>query len=253
MKLFQLTLQTLIVRKSWIVALIAVAVVPFLLPLLVPSEFALNLIKPARAQAAWVILWFVSMFWLFGQAARQGDLHVHSGLGSYFRSMGTGSARQFIELWLAFAVFLTSLTLVTVLVCLFAASPAGEFGAWLVLNLQSAVLSLAVLMPLTMLALAFGSRFGSLVGFLVSLGLAIYGLYGVGYIEFATFEVKNILIRSLYAVSPQFHLGDLSEQVVFQMGSLKGKLFTEILVYLLGVGLIVFSGSIFTYRATARS
>ena len=127
MKLFQLTLQTLIVRKSWIVALIAVAVVPFLLPLLVPSEFALNLIKPARAQAAWVILWFVSMFWLFGQAARQGDLHIHSGLGSYFRSMGVGSARQFIELSLAFAVFLAGLIFVTVLVCLFAASPPGKF------------------------------------------------------------------------------------------------------------------------------
>ena len=119
--------------------------------------------------------------------------------------------------------------------------------------MQSAVLSLAVLMPLTMLALAVGSRFGSLVGFLVSLGLAIYGLYGVGYIEFATFEAKNILVRSLYAISPQFHLGNLSEQIVFQMGSLKGSLFINILIYLLGVGFIVISSSVFTYRATAKS
>ncbi len=53
MKLYRLTLQTLLMRKAWVVALFCVAVLPFLLPILIPAEFALGLVEPARAQAAW--------------------------------------------------------------------------------------------------------------------------------------------------------------------------------------------------------
>lgn len=253
MKLFKITLQTLLVRKAWVVALFCIGALPFLLPVLVPSEFALGLIEPARAQAAWVLLWLVTAFWLFGQAARQGDQNVKSGLGTYFHSMGQGSTRQLCEVWLAHVVVLFLMVLVAVLVCCLGASPEVGVGSWMLTNLQYGVLFLVVASPLLMLATALGSRFGTLIGYLFTAGITFYGLYGVGYLEVATKVEANGLIRLLYAVSPQYHLADLTEQLVFQMGHLKGSLFLNILLYLGGLSLITSAGSFLTYRTTAKA
>ena len=253
MNLFKITLQTLLARKAWVVALFGVGALPFLLPVLVPSEFALGLVEPARAQAAWVILWMVTTFWLFGQAARQGSQNVQSGLGCYFHSMGQGSVRQLFEVWLAHAVVLIPLVLCAVLVCCLGAAPQVNVGAWVMTNLQYGVLFSLVTLPLLMLAIALGSRFGPLVGYLLTTGLTLYGLYGVGYLEVATKVESNSLIRFIYAFSPQYHLADLTEQLVFQMGSLRGPLFYNIFIYLGGLSLITSAGSILTYRTTAKA
>lgn len=253
MKLFQLTLRTLLVRKAWVVALFCVGLLPFLLPVLVPSEFALGLIEPARAQAAWVLLWLVTTFWLFGQAARQGDQNVKSGLGTYFHSMGLGSVRQLCQVWLAHAVILVPLVLLAILVCCLGAAPDENVGSWILTNLQYGVLFLVVTLPLMMLATALGSRFGTLIGYLVTVGITFYGLYGVGYLEVATKVESNGLIRLVYAISPQYHLADLTEQLVFQMGALKFTLFLNILVYLGGLSLITSASSFLAHRTTAKA
>lgn len=253
MKLYQLTLRTLLVRKAWVVALFCVGLLPFLLPILVPSEFALGLVEPARAQAAWIILWLVTTFWLFGQAARQGDQNVKTGLGTYFHSMGMGSIRQLCEVWLAHAVILVPLVLLAVLVCCLGAAPNENFGSWVVANIQYGTLFLVVALPLLMLATALGSRFGTLIGYLFTVGMTFYGLYGVGYLEVATKVESNSFIRFLYAISPQYHLADLTEQLVFQMGSLKFTLFLNILIYLGGLSLITSAGSFLAHRTTAKA
>ena len=253
MNLFKITLRTLLVRKAWVVALFCVGALPFLLPVLVPSEFALGLIEPARAQAAWVLLWLVTTFWLFGQAARQGDQNVKSGLGTYFHSMGQGSIRQLCEVWLAHAVVLIPLVLVAILVCCLGAAPESHVGSWILTNIQYGVLFLVVVLPLMMLATAIGSRFGTLIGYLLTVGLTFYGLYGVGYLEVATKVESNSVIRFIYAISPQYHLADLTEQLVFQMGNLTGALFFNILLYLGGLSLITSAGSFLAYRTTAKA
>ena len=253
MNLFKLTLRTLLVRKAWIVALFCVAALPFLLPILVPDEFALGLIAPARAQAAWVLLWLVTAFWLFGQGARQGEQNVRSGVGAYFRSQGQGSIRQLFEIWLSHVVVLVPLVLAAILVCCLGAAPSVEVGSWIITNLQYGVLFLLTTLPLLMFAIALGSRFGTLIAYLVTVGLTLYGLYGVGYLELATKVEGNGLIRVLYTFSPQYHLADLTEQLVFQMGSLKSALFFNIVVYLGGLSLITFAGSLATYRSTAKA
>lgn len=253
MNLFKITLKTLLVRKAWVVALFCIGALPFLLPILVPSEFALGLVEPARAQAAWVLLWLVTTFWLFGQAARQGDQNVKSGLGTYFHSMGQGSVRQLCEVWLAHAAILVPLVLVAVLVCCLGAAPEGNVSSWVMTNLQYGVLFLLVVLPLMMLATALGSRFGTLIGYLFTVGITFYGLYGVGYLEVATKVEENGFIRLLYAVSPQYHLADLTEQLVFQMGHLKSSLFLNIFAYLGGLSLITSAGSFLAYRTTAKA
>ena len=253
MNLFKITLQTLFARKAWVVALFSIGALPFLLPVLVPSHFALGLIDPARAQAAWVLLWLVTTFWLFGQAARQGAQNVQSGLGTYFHSMGQGSVRQLLEVWLAHAAVLVPLVLVAILVCCLGAAPEVNVNVWIVTNLQYGLLFLVVVLPLLMLAIALGSRFGTLVGYLFTVGITFYGLYGVGYLEVATKVETNELIRFLYAFSPQYHLADLTERLVFQMGSLNKPLFLNILAYLGGLSLITSAGSFLTYRTTAKA
>lgn len=253
MKLFQLTFRTLLARKAWVVALFAIGALPFLLPILVPSDFALGLVEPARAQAAWVILWIVTAFWLFGQAARQGDLNVKTGLGAYFRSMGQGSVRQLSEVWLAHTLVLLPLVLTAILVCCIGAAPQEGMGSWILTNVQYGVLFLLVVLPLLMLATALGSRFGTLIGYLFTVGIAIYGLYGVGYLEVATKVESNGFIRFIYAFSPQYHLADLTEQLVFQMGHLKSALFLNIVLYLGGLSLITSAGSVLAYRTTAKA
>jgi hypothetical protein len=255
MKLFKLTFHILLARKAWVVALFCVGAMPFILPVLVPSEFALGLVEPARAQAAWVLLWVVGIFWLLGQAARQGEHNVKTGVGTYFHSMGQGSFRQLAEIWLAHAVILVPLTFTAVLVSSLGAAPSGEgmLGDWVVTNIQYGALFLLVMLPLLMLALALGSRFGSLVGYLTTVGLSLYGLYGVGYLEVATKVEENELIRFIYAISPQYHLADLTEQLVFRMGALDWKLFLSIGAYLMGLSLITLAGSLLTYRTTAKA
>lgn len=253
MKLFKITLRTLLVRKAWVVALFCISALPFLLPVLVPSEFALGLVEPARAQAAWVLLWMVTAFWLFGQAARQGDLNVKSGLGSYFHSMGQGSVRQLCEVWLAHAAILLPLVIVAVLVCCLGATPKTGGSTWVATNLQYGVLFLLVTLPLLMLAIALGSRFGPLIGYLFTVGITFYGLYGVGYLEIATKVEENGLMRLLYAISPQYHLADLTERLVFQMGQLQKALFVDILIYLAGLSFITSAGSFLAYRTTAKA
>lgn len=253
MNLFKLTFRTLLERKVWVVALFCVSVLPFLLPVLVPSEFALGLIAPARAQAAWVLLWVVTTFWLFGQGARQGEQNVRSGVGAYFRSQGQGPVRQLFEIWLAHALVMMPLVFAAVLVCCLGAMPPSGLGSWVLTNLQYGLLFLLVVMPLLMFAIALGSRFGTLIGYLVTAGLTIYGLYGVGYLEVATKVESNDFIRFLYAFSPQYHLADLTELLVFQMGHLKSALFFNIILYLGGLSLITFAGSMLTYRSTAKA
>jgi hypothetical protein len=215
MKLFKLTFHILLARKAWVVALFCVGALPFILPALVPSEFALGLVEPARAQAAWVLLWVVSIFWLVGQASRQGEHNVKTGIGTYFHSMGQGSFGQLAEIWLAHAAILVPLVITAILVCCLGAAPDGKEMAadWVVTNLQYGALFLMVMLPLLALALGLGSRFGSLVGYLTTVGLTLYGLYGVGYLEVATKVEQNELIRFIYAFSPQYHLADLTEQL----------------------------------------
>lgn len=253
MNLFKLTLRTLFARKAWVVALFSVGALPFILPILVPTHFAIGLVEPSRAQAAWVLLWIVTVFWLFGEGARQGEQNVRSGVGAYFGSQGQGAIRQLFEIWLSHVLVLIPLVLTVVAVCCLGAAPQAGVGSWVVTNLQYGVLFLLVTLPLLMLAIALGSRFGTLISYLIVVGLALYGLYGVGYLELATKVEGNELIRLLYTISPQYHLGDLTERLLFQLGHLKASLFLNISLYLGGLSLITFAGSLVTYRSTANA
>lgn len=251
MQLYRLTLATMLQRKVWIIALLCALVLPIILPYLTPYESNPSLIEPARAQAAWICLWVVTIAWVFFQAARFGDDTARSGLGAYFLSAGVSRVSQMMQIWLACLTFLLPLVAITLGLCLIGAMPSGvsQAGMWVATNMQYAALFLLVTMPLVMLAAAIGSRFGSTIGYLVPLCLSVYGMYGVGYLAMMTTVQNNVLLDWLYVVSPHYHLADLTPRLVFRHGSMLGSEFLHLVAYFVGIKLVLSMISTLCFQA----
>ena len=253
MSLFRLTLATIIQRKVWVIMLLCVALFPTVLPYLTPHDANPTLIQPARAQAAWVTLWVVSIGWILFQAAGFGDNTSKSGLGSYFLSGGMSRVCQMIQLWLACVIFLLPLVVVTLAVVILGAMPSGEgqVGMWIAVNLQYALLLILVVSPLMLVAISLGSRFGATAGYVVPLFLALYGMYGVGYLAMMTEVEDNVILDTIYVLSPHYHLADLTPRLIFSQGAMLGSEFMQVVMYFLGLKLIfsVFSALIFRAKS----
>ncbi len=249
MPLFKLTLVTLFARKAWFFVIFAALVLPFTLPYLTPWETNVKLLEPARAQVTWSVAWLVAIFWTFTSAARFGEANSRTGLGAYFRSRGMGRLRQMFEIWLGCMVYLLPVVGISVAVCLTAAMPSHseEASMWVATNLQFALLFLLAVGPLALLCVSLGSRFGALVGYIVPVTLFLYGLYGVGYIGMMIRQQGGVVLEWIYAVSPHYHLADLTNRLVFKMGDLPSDTFGTLLVYFVGVTcvLTIFSTSFF--------
>ena len=249
MPLFRLTVVTLFARKAWFFVIFAALVLPFTLPYVTPWETNINLLEPARAQVAWSVAWLVAIFWTFTTAARFGESNSRTGLGSYFRSRGMSRLRQMFEIWLGCMVYLLPVVGIALAVCLTAAMPGNskEASMWVATNFQFALLFLMTVGPLALLCVSLGSRFGALVGYVVPVTLCLYGLYGVGYIGMMIRQEGSALLEWVYAVSPHYHLADLTDRLVFKMGNLPTATFATLLVYFVGVTLVltIFSTSCF--------
>ncbi len=241
MRLFRLTLATIFQRKAWAICAFAVAVLPFLLPLLSSAEEKPVLIQPARIQAAWAALWICTLVWGLFTAAKQGEANTRSGLGEYFLTTGTTPGRQWIAIWLAVACFIVPLTLAAAAVSQFGATPSdpAEREFWWVMNLQYAALFLLVTLPLIALAVALASRFGSVAGFAIPLALALYGLYGVGYLDNLLKLEENPVLQGFWLFSPQYRYADLTQRLYFKSGALPASAFWGMAAYYLGLMLVL--------------
>lgn len=233
------------------IALLCTGLLPLVLPYLTTYESNPTLLAPARAQAAWVGLWLISMLWVFFQAARFGDDNARSGIGSYFLSAGVSSINQLFQIAAACLSFLVPLLVVAVAVCLLGAMPSDDAQAnmWLTLNGQYALLFLVAVSPLVMLAVALGGRFGGTVGYLIPLGLLVFGVYGVGYLEMMSEARDSAFLDWLFVISPHYHLADLTPRLVFKMGSMVSSEFVGNLFYLTGVGLVWGAVAALSFRA----
>lgn len=250
MDLFRLTVTTLIARKAWLIVLLAAILLPLVLPYFTPYEANIRLLEPARAQAAWVVAWIIAILWTLAQAASFGDKNSRAGLGAYFRSQGLGPVRQIFSIWSAVMLFLLPVVFCAVVICLVTAMPAdsGEASMWVMTNLQFAVLFLLVIGPLALLAVGLASRFGSMVGYVVPTTLCLYGLYGVGFLGETVKSRDNPLLEWVYALSPQYHLADLTPRLIFKMGHLPSADFLTYLVYFAAVTLVISSCATLLFR-----
>jgi len=96
-------------------------------------------------------------------------------------------------------------------------------------------LFLLVVAPLLALSLALASRFGGIAGYIVSLGLTVYGLYGVGYLDNMLKLEANTFLQSIWIFSPHYHFADLTQRLYFKSGALPSAAFGQMIVYFLGI------------------
>jgi hypothetical protein len=243
MRLFRLTFATILQRKAWAICAFAVICLPFVLPLVSSATEKPLLVQPARILAAWNTLWICSLVWGLFTAAREGENNAKSGIGEYFLTTGVSVTRQLFEIWLAVFCFIAPLTILTALICQFAAAPADpvEHSMWWLLNAQYAALFLLVIAPLLALATALASRFGGITGFSVTLLITLYGLYGVGYLDQMLKLEANPILRGLWVFSPHYRLADLTQRLYFKTGALPAGAFWMMMLYFAGI-LAVYSG-----------
>jgi len=237
MRLFRLTLTTIIQRKAWAICLFAVICLPFALPWISSATEKPILVQPARVLAAWNTLWVCGLVWGLFTASREGEANAKSGIGEYFLTTGTSPTRQLFQIWLAVFSFIAPLAVVAALVCQFAAAPADplERSLWLVLNSQYVVLFLLVVGPLLLLATALASRFGGITGFSITLLLAIYGLYGVGYLDNMLQLEENPFLNGIWLFSPHYRFADLTQRLLFKSGPLPTAAFWTMTLYFCGI------------------
>lgn len=250
MRLFRLTFATIFQRKSWALCLFAVLAMPFVLPWISSATEKPILIQPARILAAWGTLWICAVFWGLFTAADHGETNAKSGVGEYFQTTGTSATRQLFEIWLAIFSFIAPLTLITALICQFAAAPANpaEKGHWLALNFQYVSLFLLVIAPLLALAIAIASRFGGIAGFAVTFGITLYGLYGIGYLESMLKIEDNPVLLGLWTCSPHYNLADLTQRLLFKSGALPTEGFKNMVLYFLGISAVYAGASRLCFR-----
>lgn len=253
--LFNLTLRTILRRKTFVIFALLIGLLPFLLPYLTPWELNHGLLQPARAQAAWSLLWFTMLSWLLFQCADFGRQVVATGLGAYLKGSGLSPLKQAFQVWLGCQVFWLAMSLLPVLICVFTASPAdpSEAKFWLYTNIQFLITVWLISAPLSFLAIALGSRLSATVAYLIPTGLALYGLYGLWYIQLIRNNVLNMLLDVLWIISPHYHIGDFTNRLVFKEGALSASDFTAIVLYLalhaLALGII----GCLLYRSTTKS
>ncbi|MCU0797834.1 MAG: hypothetical protein MUF31_18080 [Akkermansiaceae bacterium] len=252
---FLLTCRSIHRRKSWVICAFAVGVLPFLLPYVSAAAENASLYKPALAQATWALAWICALGWGFFTAAHAGDKLAQSGTGEFFSAAGIRPWQQLLSVWLANLCFVAPLGIIAALVAIAGASPAlaDERAAWIATNFQYTVLFILAVGPLLALSIAIASRFGAIAGFFLSGSLAIYGLYGVGYLKLLTSLEDHPVLTWLARISPHYHLADPTERLRYKMGEIDWSGFPLLLAYFFGIALflLALSRAVFRTRATA--
>ena len=250
MSLYKLTLATILTRKTFIVFAVLFLVLPALLPMITPWEQKPQLIEPARAQAAWGLLWLVALGWLFYQAAAFGDRWASHGVLEYFKTLGMSRLKQIGQIWLSVLTIFAGFVAMVIAICLLFAMPgdSAEAKMWILTNLQYAWLFLLVVAPLALLAIALGTRLDATAAYVITAGVAIYGLFGIGYLDFFLSQTGSPFFDMLFIISPHYHLSDLTSRLVYKLGEINAASFINISTYLLGLGLLTTAIACGLYR-----
>ena len=250
MSLFKLTLTTIITRKTFLIFAVLFAIFPLMLPMITPWEEKPQLIEPARAQTAWSMLWLLALGWLLYQAASFGDRWASRGVLEYLKTMGSGRLSQLGQIWLSCLTPFLGFVAAVVGICLVFAMPANseEAKMWVTTNFQYAFLFLLVVGPLSLVAIALGTRINATAAYVITGALALYGLFGIGYLDFFLSQSGQPVLDFVYIISPHYHLADLTNRLVFKLGALDSGTFLKSATYLAGVGLVLVAAACGLFR-----
>lgn len=250
MELYRLTLASLLSRKTFAIFAAMLLALPFVLPYMTPWESKPSLLQPARAQMAWVMLWVAAIGWLLFQGATIGDRWAKSGILEYFKTLGVSRSRQLGQIWLSCFTIFAGMIVLTFAISTFTAMPGDPVEArhWVITNLQYVLLFLLVVAPLLALSIGLGTRFNGAAAYAVTIGLALYGLFGIGYLEVFLADNDSPVLNLLYLLSPHYHLSDLTSRLVFKLGAVPWAEMGHIGAYLGGLALLTTGLSYQLYR-----
>ncbi len=250
MELFKLTLASIITRKTFVIFGVLLLALPFVLPLMTPWESKPSLLEPARAQAAWSLLWMAALSWLLFQGATIGDRWSSHGILEYFKTLGVSKRKQMGQLWLSCFTVFAGFALITFVISTFTALPGDPIEArhWIITNLQYLLLFLLVVSPLLVLAISLGTRLNGAAAYAITISLALYGLFGIGQLEVFLADNKHTVLNVLYVISPHYHLSDLTSRLVFKLGAIPMAQMGQISAYLGGLAIITVGISYPLYR-----
>lgn len=250
MELYKLTLVSILTRKTFAIFAILLLALPFVLPVMTPWESKPSLLEPARAQMSWMLLWAAAIGWLLFQGATIGDRWSSHGILEYFKTLGFSKRRQMMQMWLSCFTVFGGMILITFVISTFTAMPGDALEArhWLITNLQYLLLFILVVAPLLILSISLGTRFNGAAAYAITIGLALYGLFGIGYLEVFLADNKNVFLNLLYLVSPHYHLSDLTSRLVFKLGAVPWSELGRIATYLGGIALVTVGLSYQLYR-----
>ncbi|MCB1085574.1 MAG: hypothetical protein KDM63_00890 [Verrucomicrobiae bacterium] len=250
MNLYKLTLTTIVSRKTFLIFAVFFLILPILLPMITPWEEKPQLLQPARAQTAWSMLWLLALGWLFYQGASFGDKWSSRGVLEYVKTLGTGRLAQLGQIWLSCMTPFLGFVAGVVTISLVFAMPSepAEAKMWVATNLQYALLFLLVVSPLVLLSIALGTRINATAAYVITGILAIYGLFGIGYLDFFLSRTDDPFFDFIYLISPHYHLADLTNRLVFKLGALEASAFVNSALYLGGLGLLLSGASFVLYR-----
>jgi len=252
MELYKLTLASILTRKTFAIFAVMLLALPFVLPYLTPWETKPSLLEPARAQAAWTLLWLSALGWLLFQGATIGDRWSSHGILEYFKTLGVSRRRQMLQIWLSCFTVFAGFAVITFVISTFTAMPGDSVEAkhWLVTNAQYLALFLLVVAPLLVLAISLGTRVNGAAAYAITVALALYGLFGIGYLEVFLADNQNAVLNLLYVISPHYHLSDLTSRLVFKLGAIPWTEMGQMALYFVGLALLTIGIAYPLYRET---
>lgn len=250
MELYKLTLVSILNRKTFAIFAFLLVALPFVLPYVTPWESKPSLLEPARAQMAWVLLWATAISWLLFQGATIGDRWSSHGILEYFKTLGVSRRQQMLQIWLSCFTVFAGMILITFVISTFTAMPGDPLEArqWLITNFQYVLLFTLVVAPLLTLAISLGTRFNGAAAYALTIGIALYGLFGISFLEVFLADNKNAFLNLIYLISPHYHLSDLTSRLVFKLGSVPWGELGRIAGYLGGLAFLMTGLSYQLYR-----
>lgn len=254
MPVFRLTLSTIITRKVWVIVALLVGVLPWFGHQFTPGSYNPTLLGPSIINFTWSLAWLTSLVWGLHQAAAAGNDLVSTGLGEFFRARGISKTSQFGQITLAIAAIILPIFLIANLVSFFGARPTNpeESKFWFILHLQCTSLAFAVICQLIVLAVAVGSRFGTTSGLLIPLFLAFSGLVILPHLSEKQALEGGSAIGLIWGVLPHYHLADLTNMLIFKLGSLPIKVWTATGLYLITYFVLLAVPSLLLFRTHRR-
>lgn len=244
--MFKFTLSTIHHSRSLWLPVLLLALVPWMIPFVSPTEEEPIIYQPALAQGAWQTLWVVGTFFSILTAASIGRMFEENKINEYYSSLGTGNLKRFLAQLTPIWGLTSIMGLIPVIICIAGAMPSAteDKNMWVAMQLQAWALWTVSIPVWTSIALALGNRISSPVATVAALLFFYYGKEGIQYLDMVRRNLDaNQFLRNVaetgWAAGPHIHFADTTSRMVFKMGPVEPSKFLAILLYLIGASLLV--------------